>query len=114
MLGVELALRSSPSSLSNVEATAYGPGIGLARLCIYEPLLCLDDRSGFALVVDTEHLAPDLKLATFAGHRDGLEELKLALAVEAVLRIELRYTVDWLGIGAGIEVDDLLVGVLEW
>ena len=110
---VRLTLRSSPSSLSNVEATAYGPGVGLARLCVYKPLLCLDDCARLALVVYTENLAPDLESATLAGSRNGLVELKLALAVEHMLSVELGYAIDGLSVRPSVEVNYFLVGVLE-
>jgi hypothetical protein len=112
-LDVGLTLGPSPSSLSNVEATAYSPAVGFAGLHVYKPLLCLDDCAGFALVIDTEDLAPDLELATLAGDRNWLVELKLALAVEDMLSVELGYAIDGLGIGPSVKVDYFLVGVLE-
>lgn len=110
---MKLTLRTSPSSLANVEATAYNPAVCLACLRIYKSLLCLDDCAGLSFVVDTKHLAPDLELATLAGGRDRLEELELALAIEDMLGIEFRYAIDGLGVRAGVKVDYFLVGVLE-
>ncbi len=89
---------SSPSSLSNVETAAYSPGVGLACLCIYKPLLCLNDCAGLALVVDTENLAPDLELAARAGHGDGFQALNLALTVKDILGVELGYASDRLSV----------------
>ena len=108
-----LTLRSSPSTLTNVKATANSPAVCLACFGIHEPLLCLDDCAGLPLVVDTEHLTPDLELATLAGGRNRLQEFELALAVENMLGIELGYTSDWLSVRASVEVDYFLISVLE-
>ena len=112
-LDIRLTLGSSPSSLSNVEATAYSPAVGFAGLRIYKPLLCLDDCARFALVIDTEDFAPDLELATFAGDRNWLVKLKLALAIEDMLCVELGYAIDGLGVGPSVKVDYFLVCMLE-
>jgi hypothetical protein len=106
-------LGTSPSTLTNVKPTANSPAVCLASLGIYKPLLCLDNCAGLSFVVDTEHLTPDLELATFAGRRNRLEEFELALAVEDMLGVELGYTSDWLSVRASVEVDYFLIGVLE-
>jgi hypothetical protein len=108
-----LTLRTSPSTLTNVKATANSPAVCLACFGIHEPLLCLDDCAGLSLVIDTKHLTPDLKLATLAGRRNRLQEFELALAVENMLGIELGHTSDWLSVRASVEVDYFLIGVLE-
>jgi hypothetical protein len=100
--------------LSNVEATGYDSAVCLAGPRIYESLLCFDHCAGLALVVDAKHLAPDLESAAFARYRNGLEEFELALAIEDMLRVELWYAVDGLGVGACVKVDYILICVLEW
>jgi hypothetical protein len=77
----ELTLRSSPTSLSDVEAASYRPRVRLAALCIYEALLRLDDSAWLALVVYAQDLAPDLEFSAFGAYGQGLEKLDLALAV---------------------------------
>ena len=59
----ELTLRSSPTSLPDVEAASYRSRVHLAALCIYEALFRLDDSAWLALVVYTQDLAPDLKFS---------------------------------------------------
>lgn len=108
-----LTFRTSPSSLANIEATAYRPAVCLAGLRIYEPLLSLDDCAGLTLVVNTEHFASDLKLAAFAGYRNRFQKFQLTLTIQDVLGVELGHAINRLGVGAGIEVNNLLVGVLK-
>lgn len=106
-------LRSTPTTLTNIKPTANSPTIRLPSLRINKPVLRLDNGR-LALVVYTQHLAPDLELASFAAHGKRLEELYLALAVENVLGVELGDAFDGLGIAARVEVNDFLVCVLEW
>jgi hypothetical protein len=110
--GERHTLRSTPTALTNVEATAYSPGIGLSTLSINKTLLRLYNGS-LALVVNTKHLAPNLKLASVARHREWFEDLKFALAIEDVLSVEFGNTFNRLCIAARVEVNDFLVRVLE-
>ena len=105
-------LRTTPTTLTNIEATANSSTIRLPRLRINKPVLRLDNGC-LAFIVYTQHLASDLELAAFAAHGQWLEELYLALAVEDVLGVELGDAFDGLGIAARVEVDDFLVRVLE-
>jgi hypothetical protein len=58
-----LTFRTTPTSLSNVEAATYGPRVRLAALHVDKTLLCLDNRTWFALVVYTQHLTSDLEFS---------------------------------------------------
>lgn len=111
---MRLTLRTTPSSLSHVEATADRSGICLTSLGIYQSLLRLYNSTGLALVIDTKYFAPDLELASLASYGDGLVELELALAIKDVLGVELGYALDGLRIGSGIKVNHFLIRVLEW
>lgn len=106
-------LGATPSSLTDVEALANSSAVCLTRLRINKALLGLDDGC-LALVVHTQHLTPDLELAAFACYRKWLEELDPALSVENMLGVELGYALNRHSVAARIEVDDLLVGMLEW
>jgi hypothetical protein len=110
----KLTLRSAPSSLSDVEAASDRPRVRLTALCVHEALLGLYDRSWLALVVHTQDLAPDFEFAAFGAYGQWLEELDLALAIEDAFGIELGNAIDGSAVTARVEVDDLLVGVLEW
>jgi hypothetical protein len=110
--GERHTLRSTPTALTDVETTAYSPSIGLTALCINKTLLRLY-HSSLALVIDTKHLASDLKLASVARHREWFEDLDLALAIEDMLGVELGNTFNRLCIAARVKVNDLLIGVLE-
>lgn len=112
-VGKVLTLRTSPSTLADVKATANSSAVCLASLSIYKPLLCLDDCARLSLVVHTEHLASDLELATLARCRNWLEEFELTLAIEDMLGVELGDTSDRLGVRASVEVNYFLIGVLE-
>lgn len=105
-------LRSTPTALANVEATAYSSGVGLSTLSINKALFRLHDGS-LALVINTEYLAPHLKLASIACYRKWFEDLDLALAIEDVLGVELGNTFNRFCIAARVKVNDLLVRVLE-
>jgi hypothetical protein len=110
---VRFTLRTSPSSLAHVEATADRSGICLTGLGIYQSLFCLYNSTRLALVIDTKYLTPDLELASFASYGNGLVELELALAIKDVLGVELGYALDGLRVGSGIKVNHLLIRVLE-
>jgi hypothetical protein len=77
-------------------------------------LLSLDDCARLTLVVYTQNFAPDLELSAFRSYWQRLEKLQLALAVKNTLGIELWYTFDRCTVATRIEVDDILVGMLEW
>lgn len=110
---MRLTLRTSPSSLAHVEATADRSGICLTALGIYQSLLRLYNSPGLALVIDTKYFTPDLELASLASYGDGLVKLELALAIKDVLGVELGYALDGLRVGSSIKVNHLLVRVLE-
>lgn len=99
--------------MTDVEATSYSPAVSLARLGIYEPLLCLNDCTRLALVVNAKHLAPDLKFAALASYGNWLQEFEFTLAVKDMFGVELGYTSDGFGVGARVEVNDLLIGMFE-
>jgi hypothetical protein len=99
--------------LTNKECAATHDGICLAVLSINQGVLRLDDGAGLALVVDAHDPAADLEPAAGRGGGKRLEEGHLALAVDDAARVELGDAGDGLGRGAGVEVDDILVRVLE-
>lgn len=109
-----LTLRSSPTALSDVEAASDRPRVRLTTLCVHQALLGLDHGTWLALVVYTKNLASDLKLPALGAYGQGLEKLDLALAIENALGVELWYALDGSAIAARVEVDNFLVGVLEW
>lgn len=108
-----LTLRSTPPTLTNIKPAPHSPRIRLAALDIHQALLCLHNRTGLALIIHAQHLAPDLELAALGAHGQRLEKLQLALAVEDMARVELRNAIDGRRVAARVEVDDVLVGVLE-
>ena len=109
-----LTLGTSPSPLANVESAANRPGIRFSRFRIDDALFRLDNCARLALVVDTEDFAPELEPAALASHGQRLQEFHLALPVKRRLGIEFWNALDWRGIAACIEINDVLVGVLEW
>lgn len=108
-----VTLRSSPSSLSSEEGASHHFGVDLTILCIYDCLLCLDDRTRLTLVVDTEHLTAQLELSAFGAGGKRFVKLDGALAVDYASRVELRDAWDGDGVGASVKVDNVLVGTLE-
>jgi hypothetical protein len=76
-------------------------------------LLRLNDRAWLALVVYTQHFAPDLELSALGAYGQGLEKLQLTLAVKNALGIELGHALDGGTVAARVEINDFLVGMLE-
>jgi hypothetical protein len=99
--------------LANVKSAPDRPRVRLATLNIHKALLGLDDRSRLALVVYTEHFAPNFKFAALGTYGQGFEKLELALAIEDASSVELWYAFDGFAVAPCIEVDDILVGVFE-
>lgn len=104
---------AAPIALANHEPATNHPAEHIAGLLLDQQRLRLDDGAGLALVIDAQHLLPDLEGAAGARDGEGLEDLNLALAVDAALLVELGHAGDGDGRGARVEVDDLLVSVLE-
>lgn len=107
-----LTLRATPTTLTDEERTPHRPRVRLPRLHIHKPLLRLH-HTALPLVVYTQHLGPDLKVAPMRCDGQGLQELDLALAIEHAAIVELGNTRNG-GRGAGlVEIDDLLGIALE-
>lgn len=104
---------ASPVALADIEAAADGAGVDLAGTGVYQISLRLHDCAGSALVVDAEHLGPDLELLAFGGGGEGLQELDQSLAIDDSSRVELWYTGDLDGLLRGVEIDDFSLVVLE-
>ena len=113
IVGCLVALWSPPSALSREESTAHHPGVYISILRIYDCLLCLDDSARLAFVIDAEHFTAKLKLATFGARGQSFVELNQALTIYDTAGVELWDAWDGNGIGACIEVDNILVRALE-
>lgn len=107
------ALGAAPVALADVEAAGEGAGVDLASAGVYEVILGLDDGAGPTLVVDAEHLAPELELLAFGGGRERLQELDDTLAVDDSSCVEFGHTGNLDGFLGGIEINDLLLVVLK-
>lgn len=109
----KLTLRTSPSSLPNIETAANSPAVGLAALCINKALFGLDDCTWLALVIHAQYLGSDLELAAVACYGERLQELNLALSIKDVLGVKLGHAFDWCRVAARVEINDFLIGMLE-
>ena len=110
---MRLTLRTTPSPLPYIKPTTHFPRIHLPRLRINKHFLRLYNRPRFALIIDTQDLAPNLELPPLARNGDRFEELQFALAVKDVLCVELGDPSDGRAVRAGVEVDDFGVSVFE-
>jgi hypothetical protein len=109
----KLTFRSTPSSLPDIKATPNRPRIRLPTLCIHKTLLRFNNRPGLPFIVHTQYLTPDFKGPPLARHRQRLEELDFALAIQHTLGVELGHASDGRRIAARVEVYDFLICVLE-
>lgn len=108
-----LTLRPAPVTLTNQKAARQDLRVDLASRLINDRLLGLNNGAGLALVVDSNHLVAQLKLLPSTGWREGLEDCKLTLAVNAVAVVQLWNTGDVDSLLTRIEISHLLVGELE-
>lgn len=108
-----LTLGTAPATLSNQETAGQNLRVDFSRLLVNDRLLSLYDSAGLALVIDTNDLVAQLKLATSASRRERLQDSQLALAVDTMAVVKLGNTRDMGSLLAGIKISDLLVSELE-
>lgn len=108
-----LTFRPAPVTLTNQKAARQNLRVNLAALLVDNRLLGLNDGTGLALVIDSNHLVAQLKLPPSAGWWEGLQDCELALAVNAVAVVQIGNTGDVDGLLACIEISHLLIGELE-
>jgi hypothetical protein len=106
-------LRPTPTSLPNKKPTPHRPRIDLPRLLIHQRLLRLHYSPGLALVINPQHLGPNLKFPPVGGNGEGFEELDFTLAVDDTFGVEFGDTGDGFAARAGVEVDYFAVGVFK-
>lgn len=108
-----LTLGTTPATLSNQETAGKHLRVDFSRLLVNDRLLSLYDSAGFALVIDTNDLVAQLKLATSASRRKRLQDSKLTLAIDTMAVVQLGDTRDVGGLLTGVKISDLLVSELE-
>lgn len=91
---LRLTLRTAPTALSYQEPATNRLGVHLAGLLIDNRLLRLHHGPGLALIVNTDDLIAQLKLAARASRREGFQDGQLALAVDSAAEVQLGNTGD--------------------
>lgn len=107
------ALGTTPVALGHEKGAANGTSVDLAGADLDQVGLRLDDGAGAALVVDANHLVPDLELLALGGGGQRLEELDQSLTIHHSRGVEIRDSGDLDSLLGGIEINDLLGVGLE-
>lgn len=108
-----LTLGSTPTALSDQETAGQHCVIYFTTFNVHNRLLGLNHSAGLALIIDTNHLIAELKLATFAGGREWLQHRELALTIDTVTVVQVRHTGNVNSLLTCIEIGHLLISEFE-